>query len=72
MIGLFVAGLIGVIGLIIIGFLAMLIVPVFVAAIPITLVGLFLWTGIRWLAGLFWFIVMGAVSILQTLWHALF
>ena len=72
MVGLFVAGLIGVIGLIIIGVLAMFIVPFFLAFIPVTLAGLFLWTGIRWLAGLFWFIVMGAVSILQTLWHALF
>jgi len=72
MLGLFVAGIIGVIGLIIIGFLAIFIVPFFVAFIPVTLAGLFLWTGIRWLVGLFRFIVMGAVSILQTLWHALF
>jgi len=72
MLGLFVAGLIGVIGLIIIGFLAMFIVPFFLAFIPVTLVGVFLWTGIRWLSGLFWLVVMGAVSILQTLWHALF
>jgi hypothetical protein len=72
MLGLFIVGLIGVIGLIIIGFLAMFIIPFFVALIPVAFVGLFLWTGIRWLAGLVWFIVMGAVSILQTLWHALF
>jgi len=70
--GLFVVGLIGVIGLIIIGFLALFIVPLFVALIPITLMGLFLLTGIRWLVGLASFIVMGVVSILQTLWHILF
>jgi hypothetical protein len=72
MLGLFVVGLIGVIVLIIFGLLALFIVPFFTALIPVTLVGLFLWTGIRWLAGLVWFIVMGAASILHTLWHVLF
>jgi len=72
MLGLFFVGLIGVIGIIIISLLALFIVPVFAALIPITLVGLFLWTGIRWLVGLASFIVMGFVSMLQTLWHILF
>jgi hypothetical protein len=72
MLGLFVVGLIGVIGLIIISLLALFIVPFFAALIPVTLVGLFLWTSIRWLAGLVWFIVMGAASILHSLWHSLF
>lgn len=71
MLSLFIVGMIGVIGLIIISLLALFIVPFFAALIPVALVGLFLWTGIRWLAGLVWFIVMGAVSILRTLWYAL-
>jgi hypothetical protein len=72
MLGLFGLGVIGVIGLIIIGMLALFLVPFVVALIPIALVGIILWTGIRWIAGLVWFIIMGAVSILQTLWYALF
>lgn len=69
---MFVVGLIGVLGLIMIGLLALFIVPFFVALIPITLVGAFLWTSIRWFIGLVWFIVMSVVSTLQTLWHILF
>jgi hypothetical protein len=72
MLGLFGLSVIGVLGLLIIGFLALFLIPFAVALIPITLVGIILWTGIRWIAGLAWFIIMGAVSILQTLWYAIF
>jgi len=69
MFGLFVMGLIG---LIVVILLALFIVPFFVALIPITLVGLLLWIGVRWFVGLAWFLVMGVVSLLQTLWRILF
>ena len=72
MLGLFVVGLISVIGLVITGLVALFVIPFFVALIPITLVGVFLWTGIRWLIGFVSFIFMGATSILQTLWQTLF
>jgi len=72
MLGLFVMGLIGVLGLILVVLLALFLARFFVVLIPITLVGVFLWTGIRWLVGLVWFIVMGVVSVLHTLWHLLF
>jgi hypothetical protein len=72
MLGLFFVGLIAVIGLIIIGLLALFIVPFFAVLVPITLLGLFLWTGIHWLASLVSFIVMGALSILHRLWHVIF
>ena len=71
MLGLFVMGLIGVLGLILIVLLALFLARFFVALIPITLVGIFLWTGIRWLIGLVWLIVMGVLSVLHTLWHLL-
>jgi hypothetical protein len=67
MLGLFVMGLIGVLGLVFVVLLALFLARVFVALIPITLVAVFLWTGIRWLVGLGWFIVMGVVSVLHTL-----
>jgi len=72
MLGLFVMGLIGVLGLILVVLLALFLARFFVVLIPITLVGVFLWTGIRWLVGLVWFIVMSVVSVLHTLWHLLF
>ncbi len=69
---MFFVSLISVIGLIIIVLAALFLVPFLVTLIPITIIGMFLWSGIHLLAGLAWFIVMGAVSILQTLWQALF
>jgi hypothetical protein len=71
MLGLFVMGLIGVLGLVFVVLLALFLARVFVGLIPIALVAVFLWTGIRWLVGLGWFIVMGVVSVLHTLWHLL-
>lgn len=71
MLGLFVMGLLGVFGLVLVVVLMLFVARVFVALLPITLVGLFLWTGIRWLVGFVWFLVMGVVSVLQSLWHFL-
>jgi hypothetical protein len=70
--GLFVVGLIAVIGLVFIGLLALFVIPFLLALIPITHVGLFLWKGIHWIVGLASFIFMGVASVLQTLWHTLF
>jgi hypothetical protein len=65
-------GLISVLGLILVVLLAWFIALFFMALIPITLVGVFLWTGLRWLVGLVWFIVTDIASILQTLRYSLF
>lgn len=69
---MFVAGIIGVIGLIVLGMLALFLVPFLVSLIPIAIVGIVLWTGFRLLAGLAWFVIMGIFSVLQTIWFALF
>lgn len=67
-------GLMFVIALIIFGILVLFIVPLFFAWIPVVIVGVMIGviSGIRWLAGLTWFIVIGAVSLLKTIFHILF
>ena len=72
MLRVFIAGIIGVIGLIVLGMLALFLVPFLASLIPITIVGIVLWTGFRLLAGLAWFVIMGIFSVLQTIWYALF
>ena len=73
MLGLIVLGLIGVIALTIIGFLVLFIVPFFVL-IPAVIVGVLLGgvSAILWVAGLAWFIIIGAMSLLKTILQALF
>ena len=69
---MFIAGIIGVIGLIVLGMLALFLAPLLISLIPFTIGGLVLWTGFRLLAGLAWFVIMGIFSVLQTIWFALF
>lgn len=69
---MFIAGIIGVIGLIVLGMLALFLVPFLVSLIPIAIAGVVFWTGFRLLAGLAWFVIMGIFSVLQTIWFALF
>ncbi|MCW4041918.1 MAG: phosphoethanolamine transferase CptA, partial [Candidatus Bathyarchaeota archaeon] len=72
MLSVFIVGLIGVIGLIVVGMLALFLVPFLVSLIPVAIVGIVLWTGFRVLAGLAWFVIMGVFSVLQSIWFALF
>ena len=72
MLGLFVLGLIGVLGLVLVVVLALALARFLAALLPITLVGIFLWTGLRWVLGVIGFLVMGVVTVLQALWHLLF
>jgi len=67
MLGLIVLGLIGVIALIIIGFLLVLIFPLFFVVVPVVGVFILIVSGIRWLAGVIWFIIIGVVSLLKTM-----
>ncbi len=69
---MFVVGLIGVIGLIALGMLALFLAPFLASLIPIVIGGIVLWTGFRLLAGLAWFVIVGIFSVLQTIWYALF
>ena len=72
MLSMFIVGVIGVIGLIVVGMLALFLVPFLVSLIPVAIVGIVLWTGFRVLAGLAWFVIMGVFSVLQSIWFALF
>jgi hypothetical protein len=72
MLSVFIVGVIGVIGLIVVGMLALFLVPFLVSLIPVAIVGIVLWTGFRVLAGLAWFVIMGVFSVLQSIWFALF
>lgn len=64
--------IVGVIGLIVVGMLALFLVPFLVSLIPVAIVGIVLWTGFRVLAGLAWFVIMGVFSVVQSIWFALF
>ena len=72
MLSVFIVGVIGVIGLIVVGMLALFLVPFLVSLIPVAIVGIVLWTGFRVLSGLAWFVIMGVFSVLQSIWFALF
>lgn len=69
---MFLVGIIGVIGLIVVGMLALFLVPFLASLIPLAIGGIVLWTGFRLLAGLAWAVIMGILSVLQTIWFALF
>ena len=74
MLGLILLGVMGVIVLIVFGILALFIVPIIFAWIPIVTVGIIIGvvSGIRGIAGLAWFIAIGVVSLLKTIFHILF